>query len=295
MNLETLARCPLCQSSEFTNVLLAADYTTTQETFQIQKCVNCQFVFTNPRPAASAIGKYYQSDSYISHTDGGKGILDRIYLMARNFTLRWKEQLIFKQQSTGELLDVGCGTGEFISHMKTAGWQVTGMEPTEIAREKASQKVKEKIYSDLSEIHQTFDVITLWHVLEHVHQLNETVAKIKSLLKENGTIFIAVPNHESPDAKLYEQYWAAYDVPRHLWHFSKTTMQQLTNQHGMKIKQVVPMKLDAYYVSLLSEKYRHPQQSSITSMIKATLQGFQSNRRASKEINHSSLIYIIKK
>ncbi|MFN8887324.1 MAG: class I SAM-dependent methyltransferase [Cyclobacteriaceae bacterium] len=295
MNLENLTHCPLCESSELTNVLVARDYTTSQESFQIQRCANCQFVFTNPRPAANAIGKYYQSDSYISHTDGGKGIVDRVYVMARNFTLRWKERLVKKQQAHGELLDVGCGTGEFINHMKTADWQVTGMEPTETAREKASQKIQQRIHADLESINHRFDVITLWHVLEHVHELDATVEKIKSLLKENGTIFIAVPNHESPDAKVYQSHWAAYDVPRHLWHFSKTTMQHLMNKHGMKIKEIVPMKLDAYYVSLLSEKYRFPEQSSLVNMIKATLQGFTSNRKASKEINHSSLIYIIKK
>ncbi|NOS91588.1 MAG: class I SAM-dependent methyltransferase [Cyclobacteriaceae bacterium] len=295
MNQENLAHCPLCQASELLDVLVATDYTTTQETFQVQKCASCQFVFTNPRPPVNAIGKYYQSDSYISHTDGGKGILDRVYLMARNFTLRWKEELISERHIKGELLDVGCGTGEFIYHMKTAGWNVTGVEPTETAREKASQKIQQKIYTDLQSINQTFDVITMWHVLEHVHELHETVEKIKSVLKENGTIIIAVPNHESPDAKEYQSHWAAYDVPRHLWHFSKTTMQNLMNTHGMKIKEVIPMKLDAYYVSLLSEKYRNPQQSSLMNMMKATLQGLTSNRKALKEINHSSLIYIIKK
>lgn len=295
MNLENLTHCPLCQSTEFTNELVATDYTTSHESFQIQKCTKCHFVFTNPRPSAEAIGKYYQSDSYISHTDGGKSILDKVYLMARNFTLRWKEQLVLKQHAQGELLDVGCGTGEFINHMKKAGWQVTGMEPTEGPRAKASEKIQNRIYSSLQEINQSFDVITLWHVLEHVHDLNETVIKIKSLIKENGTIFIAVPNHESPDAKVYQSYWAAYDVPRHLWHFSKTTMKHLMTKQGLKVIDIVPMKLDAYYVSLLSEKYQHPQQSGLTNMIKATAQGFLSNRKAIKETNHSSLIYIIKK
>lgn len=295
MNLENLTHCPLCQSTEFTNELVATDYTTSQESFQIQKCTKCHFVFTNPRPSAEAIGKYYQSDSYISHTDGGKGILDKVYLTARNYTLRWKEQLVLKQHAQGDLLDVGCGTGEFINHMQRAGWQVTGMEPTDRPRAKASEKIQNKIYASLQEINRSFDVITLWHVLEHIHDLNEAIIKIKSLIKENGTIFIAVPNHESQDAKVYQSYWAAYDVPRHLWHFSKTTMKHLMTKHGLQVIDIVPMKLDAYYVSLLSEKYQHPQQSGLTNMIKATAQGFISNQKASKEINHSSLIYIIKK
>ncbi len=295
MHLENLIYCPLCHSSEFSNVLVAKDYTTTQETFQIQKCVSCQFVFTNPRPTSNEIGKYYQSDTYISHTDGGKGILDRVYLLARNFTLRWKQKLIVRKSSSGELLDVGCGTGEFINHMKAEGWQVTGMEPTTSAREKASQKIQQKIYPDLASINQQFHVITLWHVLEHVHELNETVVKIKSLLKDTGTIFIAVPNHESPDAKMYQQNWAAYDVPRHLWHFSKTTMQHLMDKHGLKVQEIIPMKLDAYYVSLLSEKYKSSSQSGIVAMLKATLQGLRSNLKAKKDTNQSSLIYIIQK
>ncbi len=294
MNLENLTHCPICNSSEFTNVLVAKDYTTTQENFQIQKCTKCQFVFTNPRPAAEAIGKYYQSDSYISHTDGGKGVLDKVYVTARSFTLRWKEQLVLKQHDQGELLDVGCGTGEFIHHMKNAGWSVAGMEPTESPRTKASEKIQQKIYSSLQDINQSFDVVTLWHVLEHIHDPNDTIIKLKSLLKENGTIFIAVPNHESPDAKEYQSHWAAYDVPRHLWHFSKSTMEQLMNKHGLKVTDVLPMKLDAYYVSLLSEKYRNPEQAGIINMIKATLQGLKSNLNASP-MNHSSLIYIIKR
>lgn len=295
MNLENLIHCPLCHSSEFTNVLVAKDYTTTQENFQIQKCVNCQFVFTNPRPPANAIGKYYLSDNYISHMDGSQKLLDKIYLAARKFTLRWKEQLITKQQHIGELLDVGCGTGEFINHMKTTGWQVAGMEPTETAREKATQKIQQKIYKNLAGVNQQFNVITLWHVLEHVHELNETIEKIKLLLNDTGTIFIAVPNHESPDATFYHQHWAAYDVPRHLWHFSKTTMQHLMNKHGLKIQKIIPMKLDAYYVSLLSEKYKSPSQSGTVTMLKATLQGIRSNLKAKRDSNQSSLIYIIQK
>lgn len=295
MNLEKLSNCPLCNSTDIAVHLTATDYTTSLESFKLEKCNACNFVFTNPRPTATAIGNYYQSEKYISHTDGGKGLLDKIYLVARRFTLNWKYNLINAEHPTGELLDVGCGTGEFVSHMKSKGWQVTGMEPSATAREKAAAKIEQAVYSNLDAVTKQFDVITLWHVLEHVHLLKETVTKIKSLLKPNGTIFIAVPNHESPDAKAYKHYWAAYDVPRHLWHFSKNTMEELVTEGGLKIDTISPMKLDAYYVSLLSEKYKNPEQNILNRIIKATAAGLLSNFKAKKETNHSSLIYTIKK
>ncbi len=295
MMLEKISNCPLCNSTELELHLTATDYTTTLELFNIEKCTSCGFVFTNPRPTSSAIGNYYQSDNYISHTDGGTGLLDKIYLIARKFALNWKYNLLKAKHTTGNLFDVGCGTGEFISHMKSKGWKVTGMEPSAAAREKATLKIQQNVHANLDEITQQFDVITLWHVIEHIHLLNETVLKLKSLLKPTGTIFIAVPNHESPDAKTYRQHWAGYDVPRHLWHFSKTTMEKLMVDNGLKIDTIIPMKLDAYYVSLLSEKYKNKRQNIITRIIKATASGFISNLKAKRAMNYSSLIYIIKK
>jgi 2-polyprenyl-3-methyl-5-hydroxy-6-metoxy-1,4-benzoquinol methylase len=295
MNLEKLSNCPLCNSTELEPHLSVTDFTTTLESFKIEKCCLCNFVFTNPRPTPADIGNYYQSDKYISHTDGGKGLLDKIYLVARKFTLTWKYNLITANRAAGELLDVGCGTGEFISYMKSKGWRVTGMEPSATAREKASAKIDQIVYPNLEGITQQFDVITLWHVLEHVHQLKETVTKLKSLLKANGTIFIAVPNYESPDAKRYQQYWAAYDVPRHLWHFSKSSIGKLMADEKLKIDKIIAMKLDAYYVSLLSEKYKNPKQNILNRILKATITALLSNLKARKEMNYSSFIYIIKK
>jgi len=296
MNLETVTSCPVCSATDFEHYLTSKDFTTTQESFHLVKCKTCDFVLTNPRPDGNSIGRYYQSEKYISHTGGGKVIIDKAYLLARRFTLRWKHELIIASKPTGSILDYGCGTGEFLHYMQERKWTVSGLEPTEVARQKASELLRQPISKSASEIgEQKFNVITLWHVLEHIHDLNETIRQLKKLLTEDGTLFIAVPNHESLDTKKYGAYWAAYDVPRHLWHFSKKTMKQLMSNHGLAVTDVQPMKLDAYYVSMLSESYKHPQQTRLVSLSKAFLVGSQSNLIGKSNANYSSLIYIVSK
>jgi len=296
MNLETVTSCPVCSATDFEHYLTSKDFTTTQESFQLVKCKTCDFVLTNPRPDDKFIGRYYQSEKYISHAGGGKGIIDRVYLMARKLTLRWKHELIFASKPTGSILDYGCGTGEFLHYMQERKWTVSGLEPTEVARQKASELLRQPISKSASEIgEQKFNVITLWHVLEHIHDLNETIRELKNLLTEDGTIFIAVPNHESFDAKKYRAHWAGYDVPRHLSHFSKKTMKQLLSNHGLTLIDIQPMKLDSYYVSVLSESYKSPEQNSLLSILKALLNGAQSNLNGRSTTNYSSLIYIVTK
>lgn len=290
MQLEFLSQCPICNGTSFRDFLSCKDYTATGESFQIVSCEACQFKITNPRPNSSSISKYYQSDSYISHTNKSKGILDRIYLIARHFTLKSKRKLIEEFSTKGELLDYGSGTGHFLLHCSQNDWKCEGVEPSHDARAKQSDL---KIHQTLDEISKKkFDAITLWHVLEHVHELNSTLSKLTSLLKEKGTLFIAVPNPESDDAKQYQNFWAAYDVPRHLWHFSKENITALLAQNGLKIVAIKPMKLDSFYVSLLSEKYKNPNTSKFIQMTRGFLSGLRSNRKAVKKMNYSSLIYI---
>jgi SAM-dependent methyltransferase len=257
------------------------------------KCTNCDFTLTNPRPDQNSIAKYYQSDKYISHTGGSKSLFDNIYVFARTITLGWKLKLIESRKPKGNILDYGCGTGEFLEHLKKNGWEITGVEPSDEARKKSTDLLQATIHSGIEKIgNKKFDVITLWHVLEHIHDVNEKLQSLNSLLKEDGIIFIAVPNHQSPDGKRYGEHWAGYDVPRHLWHFSKDTMKKLLGNNGFEIIDISPMKLDAFYVSLLSEGYKNKEQNKIMSGAKAIWSGLTSNFAASKDTNHSSLIYI---
>jgi SAM-dependent methyltransferase len=291
--LEVVSICPVCKSSSFKPFLSAVDYTTTGERFEIVKCTNCDFTLTNPRPDQNSIAKYYQSDKYISHTGGSKSLFDKIYVFARTITLGWKLKLIESRKPKGNILDYGCGTGEFLEHLKKNGWDITGVEPSDEARKKSTDLLQATIHSGIEKIgNKKFDVITLWHVLEHIHDVNEKLQSLNSLLKEDGIIFIAVPNHQSPDGKRYGEHWAGYDVPRHLWHFSKDTMKKLLGNNGFEIIDISPMKLDAFYVSLLSEGYKNKEQNKIMSGAKAIWSGLTSNFAASKDTNHSSLIYI---
>jgi len=291
-----LDSCPICSAAIFENFLDCKDYTTSGEIFSLKKCKNCGFTFTDPKPDELSIGKYYLSENYISHTGGKKNVIDAIYLLARKIALKQKRKIIQRYSKGNSILDFGCGTGEFLKEMKDNYWQVSGIETSPLANAKASQINQEKIEHDLSAFKEkSFDVITLWHVLEHVHDLNKKLKSFHSLLKESGTILIAVPNLESYDAKYYQKHWAGYDVPRHLWHFNQLNIKQLFDKNGFKLIKTKPMKMDSFYVSLLSETYQNPSQGKIMSFGKALMQGFISNLKARKNNNYSSLIYIAKR
>ena len=292
MNIE-LKYCPLCESGQFNLFLKCKDYTTTGDIFNIVQCTNCSFLFTNPRPASESLGKYYESDQYISHTNQANNLINKAYKIARTFTIQQKSGLISKWSRKGKLLDVGCGTGEFIHYNKVKGWRVKGVEVNEQAREQAESLLSQELEKDLFHLDpkEKYDAITLWHVLEHVDQLNETVKRLHNFLKENGTLFLAVPNPDAYDAAYYKENWAAYDVPRHLYHFTKDTMSKLMQKYQLQVKQVLPMKLDAFYVSMLSEKYK----TGKSRLAKASWTGLVSNIKAQQDNNYSSLIYIVTK
>lgn len=290
-----ITSCPTCGSKQFSDFHSCIDYTVSHETFKLRECTTCQMLITTPRPDDNDLGKYYQSKDYISHSNKAASLIDKIYLIARHYTLRKKLNLISNYKHQGTLLDYGCGTGEFINICKSNGWEIKGVEPSTTARAKASELTGEKITESIQDIDSQHDVITLWHVLEHVPDLERTVDALYSRLKENGIIFIAVPNYKSFDAQHYKNYWAAYDVPRHLWHFDQNSMKELLTKKQFTLEKIVPMKLDSFYVSLLSEKYKNNQLSSVSGMIKAFLTGLKSNMKAKKNGNYSSLIYIARK
>ena len=271
--------------------LALKDYFLTGEDFEIYEDSKTGVLYTLPQPIEN-LGKYYESENYISHTDGKKSVFERFYQIAKSINLNDKLKLINKIANGKKILDYGCGVGDYLEHMQKNGYDVLGMEPNDSARKIAQSKLGEnKVTStEIEHINGKFDVITLWHVLEHIPNLHEIIEQLKKHLKENGTLVIAVPNHQSYDAKYYGQYWAAYDVPRHLWHFTETSMHKLFNEFGMKIESVHPMKLDSFYVSLLSEKYK----GNKLGFINAIRIGLKSNSLAKKSGQYSSLIYTIK-
>ena len=289
--------CPVCGSGTFSPAVSCQDHTVSHETFQVVRCDVCTLLVTSPRPESSALPAYYQSTAYISHQQKAQSAMDRIYLVARQFTLKWKLSLINKYVADQPLtlLDYGCGTGEFVRHIRANNWKSVGYEPSNDARNHAANEIRPFIYGSTQEIRSNapYSIITLWHVLEHIEELNETVNLLKSLATPGVTIFIAVPNHNSQDAKHYQQYWAGFDVPRHLWHFSIESMKMLLTSHGLKLKKIIPMKLDAYYVSMLSEKYKRQGKASLAGVFKSMIIATKSNLAASTDMQYSSLIYVV--
>lgn len=290
----TIEKCLVCGSNQFEPFLICKDHTVSQENFNIVSCKTCGFKFTNPRPENYIIGDYYKAEAYVSHTNTSKGLINKLYHLVRTYTLKKKIKLIRSYVSRGTILDYGCGTGMFLSACKDAGWETFGIEPSDNARKIAS-KDNINLFPDKVTMldyikDKRFDAITLWHVLEHVTDMEDTLSFFKSGLTQNGILIIAVPNHISYDARYYKEYWAAYDVPRHLHHFELKSMKTLLNNHGFMLVETKPMKFDSFYVSMLSEKYK----SGAVKLIKAFSIGFQSNLKAKDSSSYSSTIYIFK-
>jgi 2-polyprenyl-3-methyl-5-hydroxy-6-metoxy-1,4-benzoquinol methylase len=279
-------------------LMYSKDYSLTQDNFQIIQCGNCTLKYTDPVPSKEDIAPYYNFPAYISHSDDNTGVINKIYHRVRNYTLsqktNWVQSLFTGYK--GQLLEVGAGTGAFANAMAQKGWSVTALEPDEASRNRALMMYQIKI-SPMEELYtlaaNKFDVITLWHVLEHVHDLNEYLSIFYKLLKPNGRLIIAVPNYTSYDAQYYHEYWAAYDVPRHLYHFSPTAMEYLSKKNKMQIVSLRPMWFDSFYVSLLSERYK---KTGFFGMIRAVLIGCISNLIALRNMRKaSSLVYEIRK
>lgn len=298
MPTEQLKNCPLCSGHNLSDYLHITDHSVSKEEFTLQKCADCSFVFTNPRPDQQHIGSYYQSNDYISHHDTNTDLFSRVYNAVRNYTTRQKIKLIAKlvTRQHPTLLDYGTGAGYFSAAIQKKGYEVSTIEPDQDAANVAETRLGTRpssSYNDGLLQTKSFDVITLWHVLEHVPNLHELLDWFVKHLNPDGKLIIAVPNPESEDAKEYGAYWAAYDVPRHLNHFTKTTLNKLIKQHGLRIETIHPMLFDAFYIGLLSTKYKHGQ----SDLIAATINGLRSNWKGnnSKQPNTSSLIYVISK
>ncbi len=295
-DMENLTSCPICQSSELKPFLECTDYTVSKSDFNIVQCASCGFHFTNPRPREAECGKYYQSEDYISHSDTRKGLINNLYHYARKFTLKKKLKLVASvtEKQQGNILDLGCGTGAFLNTCKESGWKVQGIEPSADAREFAHKNYALDLY-DVNSWEKFPDnslgVVTAWHVLEHVYKLEDEAKQVKRALSNNGTFIVALPNCSSADARFYGRYWAAYDVPRHIWHFTPADVKRFFENQGFKLESVLPMPWDAYYICMLSEKYK----GGNVNYGRAMIHGWFSNINAKKEGNTwSSQIYILK-
>lgn len=266
------------------------DYSVSNEVFDLHHNTAYDLLITFPKPSLETLPNYYESDDYISHTDKSRTLFERVYQIIKSIAIKKKISLINKHSNKGALLDIGAGTGSFLYAAKKDGWQTIGLEPSEKAKQFASQKGLEFV-DNLNDIpSQSQDIVTMWHVLEHVPNLEDYLFELKRIIKPTGTIFIAVPNFKSFDASYYGKFWAAYDVPRHLWHFSKGSIQKLFSEKQMRLEAVLPMKFDSYYVSLLSEKNRNGK----IKPLRAFFVGLKSNYEAKQTKEYSSHIYVIK-
>lgn len=271
--------------------LSVKDHSVSQEIFDLYYDANFDMLITSPQPEENSLSKYYESEDYISHTDNKRSFFEKAYHLVKGIALKNKLNLINSEQpQKGKILDIGAGTGDFLFVAKENGWQTIGVEPSSRAKKIALGKGIDFIEHINTLENNTFDVITMWHVLEHVPNLDLQIQELKRLLKSNGTLIVAVPNFKSYDAKYYKEFWAAYDVPIHFWHFSKTAIEKLFSKVEMKVEKVLPMKFDSFYVSLLSEKYKNGKMN----YLKAVKIGLQSNWKAKQSGEYSSHIYVLK-
>ena len=265
------------------------DHSVSGEQFELDYDADLHMYSTLPDIPEDKIGRYYESEDYISHTDNSRSFFERIYGLVKMYTLSRKQKLLYKFIGRkGTLLDIGAGTGDFLKFCKSKGWKVSGVEPNDRARALANEKGI-SLFKNVPEDVLKYDAVTMWHVLEHVKDVNAYLTWIKKHLAQDGVAFIAVPNFESYDAKHYGAFWAAYDVPRHRSHFSKKSIEKLAKRNGLVLEKTHPMKFDAYYVSLLSEKYK----SGAMRYVSAFRVGWLSNRVASRQMNYSSHIYAL--
>lgn len=289
--------CLICGSSDFQTVFSVKDHSISQEIFEIVDCLSCGFRFTQNIPDQGSIGPYYQSEDYISHSDTKTGLINRLYHWGRSLMLQRKLHLIKKHAVLNKVLDVGSGTGYFLDFLQKNEYQAFGIEEDEGARAYAKKQfgvqvnAPEALLAD--QLDAPFGAITMWHVLEHVHKPDLYLQKFHRLLADQGVLLIAVPNHISHDGVHYQAYWAGYDVPRHLWHFSPKSMQALVERNGFQITEKIKMPLDPFYVSMLSERY---QGKGFFGLLTAAFQGLKTHFKSLKNVDQaSSLIYVIKK
>jgi len=290
----TYTNCPLCDSKNIAEFLKAKDHLLTKEQFSIWKCSNCGFTFTQGIPTADEIGKYYQSEDYVSHSDSDKGVMNKLYHLGRSYMLKKKHGMVRKASKGMKLLDIGTGTGYFPGYMRKKGYQVAGVEVDPKAREFAKKEFNISVFSTEDflngKIPGKFDVITLWHVLEHLDNFDLYIEKMLQQLEQGGSLVIALPNCSAFDARHYKESWAGYDVPRHLWHFTPPTLNILAEKHGLKVNKMKRLLLDPFYNAMLSEKYRGNKLFMISGVIFGKLAYFESLFNINKS---SSIVYVL--
>ena len=297
MDILKINTCPLCGGQQLEHALTCTDYYASGETFEVVRCVQCGFLMTQNAPVEAEIGKYYETPDYISHSDTQKGLMNQVYHWVRQLMLSRKAALVkrISKISKGVLLDYGTGTGYFAHTMMKKQWQVKAIEKSPQARTFAKEHFGLEVDAETELPHypsDTFDVVTLWHVMEHIEHLNEMWKTLHKILKERGVLIVAVPNPDSYDAKKYKESWAAYDVPRHLWHFRPSVIQQFGSKHGFVLEERLPMPFDAFYVSMLTEKYKGSKLSFVKGLWTGTCAWFSA---LGKKERSSSMIYVFRK
>ncbi|MCB9081429.1 MAG: class I SAM-dependent methyltransferase [Lewinellaceae bacterium] len=296
MSVSPVDACPLCNSNQVVLALQLQDYSITREAFQLYDCQGCGIRFTHPVPEPADLGRYYQSEDYISHSDTQQGLINRLYHWARGYMLERKRALVESFGTERSLLDVGSGTGYFMAHLRDHGFTVLGVEMDEGARTYAQERFQVAVLPpeelEQGNIPGQFGVISMWHVLEHVYQPDLYLDRLREKLLPNGVLLIAVPNYTSYDATYYGAQWAAYDVPRHLWHFSPERMRTLAAAHGLQVVGQQALPLDPFYVAMLSEKYRS---SGLPGLARAAWVGLLSSWQTWRNRDRaSSLVYILR-
>ncbi len=297
--MKEITNCLICGSDQKETFLVCKDHTVSHKDFEIKRCKSCGFKYTSPRPEDKDLGDYYKAESYVSHSDTKKGLVNTLYHWVRSYTLIKKLQLVmhYTGLKRGKILDYGAGTGAFLDTCKKNGWDASGIEPDADARRVMAEKFSLSTYPSLKDATEQnalreFDVITAWHVFEHIPDLKEMIEVLKNSLKQKAKLIVAVPNPTSYDANVYKESWAAYDVPRHLWHFAPADMERLMRDRGFKLVKTLPMVFDSFYVSMLSRKY----QTGSSGLLNAFWTGLRSNLKANKTGKEfSSQIYIFQK
>ena len=291
----SISNCPICSGNNLLNKLECIDHSTSKEKFTIVSCETCDFTFTNPRPKEDSLGDYYKSDNYISHTNNTKGLFNWLYHTVRKYAIGTKLNLLTKISKNKNHLDIGCGTGDFLNACKNAGYNTKGIEPSILAREQAIKNFNLSVSgnTDLDQYNNDqFDSISLWHVLEHIPSLNKTIKDFNRILSEKGKVIVAVPNHKSWDAEYYKEFWAGWDVPIHLWHFSKLSIEKLFYKYNFLLIEEKKMVFDSFYVSILSEEFKTGKKN----FIKGLVIGLVSNIIGTfTKKGHSSIIYVFEK
>lgn len=297
MNKIIHSECPLCNSTTIEKRFACKDYFASGESFDVFECKECGFTFTQGIPVETEIGKYYESPEYVSHSNTNKGLLNKLFHLVRSIMLRRKVSLIKKLTllRKGKQLDYGAGIGYFANSMQKAGWSVTAIEKSSAAREQAKELfgleiLPEEALSKLPD--KEYNAITLWHVMEHIQQLDNFWEQMHRILDDSGIAIIAVPNCASYDAEFYGEHWAAYDVPRHLWHFTSSTIAKIASKHNFILERRYPMPFDGFYISMLSERYKGRKSATLRGVWNGFLGWIASWDKCSAS---SSIIYIFRK